>query len=89
MQNYPNPFNPSTIIKYNLPKESNVTIKVYNLLGEVTASLVNNEVKSMGNYEVNFNASNLSSGIYFYEISASAVDGSENFSSIKKMLLIK
>jgi hypothetical protein len=72
-----------------LPKESNVTIKVYNLLGEVTASLVNNEVKSMGNYEVNFNASNLSSGIYFYEISASAVDGSENFSSIKKMLLIK
>lgn len=89
MQNYPNPFNPSTIIKYSLPKESNVSIKIYNILGEVTARLVNNEVKSMGNYEVNFNAKNLSSGIYFYEINASAVDGSENFNSIKKMLLIK
>ncbi len=89
LQNYPNPFNPSTVIKYSLAKPSSVSIKIYNILGENVASLVNSEVKDAGSYNVNFNASHISSGIYFYEINANALDGSENFNSIKKMILLK
>ena len=89
LQNYPNPFNPATVIKFGLAKESSVTVRIFNLLGENIATLVNNEVKSAGSYNLNFNAQNLASGIYFYEISANAIDGSENFNSIKKMLLLK
>lgn len=81
-QNYPNPFNPSTIIRFSVPQQGLVNIKVYNLLGEVVATLVNGEF-STGSYEVNFDASNLSSGIYFYSITAN------NFVSTKKMMLIK
>ena len=81
-QNYPNPFNPSTMINYTIPKVSNVTLSVYNTLGQKVAELVNEE-QSAGNYIVNFNASNLSSGIYFYTVKA------DNFVSTKKMILIK
>ena len=81
-QNYPNPFNPSTKIRYGLPKESNVVLTVYNILGEEVAKLVN-DVQSAGYYEASFAATNLSSGIYVYRISAG------NFSQIRKMLLIK
>ena len=81
-QNYPNPFNPSTKIRYGLPKESNVVLTVYNILGEEVAKLVN-DVQSAGYYEANFAATNLSSGIYVYRIFAG------NFSQIRKMLLIK
>ena len=81
-QNYPNPFNPTTKIKYQVPTAGLVSLRVYNLLGEVVASLVNEE-KPAGNYEVNFNAANLSSGVYFYRISAG------NFVETKKMILLR
>jgi hypothetical protein len=81
-QNYPNPFNPSTTIDYSIPKESFVTIKVYDLLGRELTTLVNEE-KSAGNYNVSFNAGNLSSGIYFYRMHA------DNFIQTKKLVLIR
>ena len=82
-QNFPNPFNPSTIIKYQLPQNSFVSLKVYNSLGQETATLVNGMVNA-GTYEVQFNASNLSSGVYYYVINAG-----NNFVQTKKMILIK
>lgn len=66
-QNYPNPFNPTTQIKYSSPEESFVQLRVYDILGNVVASLVNERVKA-GEHEVSFNASKLSSGIYFYQL---------------------
>lgn len=81
-QNYPNPFNPSTKIKFSIPEAGIVTLKVFNLLGEEVATLLNAE-KTAGNYEATFDASNLSSGIYFYKLEA------QNFTSTKKMLLLK
>lgn len=81
-QNYPNPFNPTTTINYSVAKESSVSIKIYDLMGREVATLVN-EKKEPGTYEVNFNALNLSSGIYFYRMSAG------EFTSIKKMTVLK
>jgi hypothetical protein len=81
-QNYPNPFNPSTVINYEIPKVSRVTISVYNVLGQEITKLVNRE-QAAGKYSVDFNAEKLSSGIYFYKIQAG------NFSSFKKMILMK
>jgi len=81
-QNYPNPFNPSTLIKYDVPEKSFVSIRIYDLLGEELASLVN-EYKPAGSYEVQFNASNFGSGIYFYKIQ------SDNFIETRKMVLMK
>ncbi len=81
-QNYPNPFNPTTKINFALPKSGLVTMKVYDILGKEVATLVN-EVKNAGSYSVDFNASNLTSGMYFYKVS---VNG---FSDVKKMLLLK
>ncbi|MFA7420911.1 MAG: T9SS type A sorting domain-containing protein [Melioribacteraceae bacterium] len=81
-QNYPNPFNPTTVLQYSLPKEGNVSLKVYNVIGQEVATLVNAHQK-IGNYKVNFNAEHLASGIYFYRIQAGS------FSEVKKMLLIK
>ena len=81
-QNYPNPFNPTTKVNYALPKNGFVTLKVYNILGVEVANLVN-ENKPAGNYSVDFNASDLSSGIYFYSIN---VNG---FTDTKRMMLIK
>jgi len=81
-QNYPNPFNPNTVIKYSIPESGFVTLKVFNILGQEVAKLVN-EVKSEGSYQVAFNASNLASGLYLYKIQ------SGNFSSVKKMLLLR
>ncbi len=81
-QNYPNPFNPTTLIKYSLSEKNQVTIKIYNVLGSEVAVLVN-EVKPAGSYEVNFNASGLSSGVYYYTISAG------KFNVTKKMILMK
>ncbi|MGA8265322.1 MAG: T9SS type A sorting domain-containing protein, partial [Ignavibacteriaceae bacterium] len=81
-QNYPNPFNPSTIIKYQIPNAGRVTIKIYDLLGREIKTLVD-EYQQSGAYETSFNASNLASGIYFYQIKAN------NFIATKKMLLIK
>ena len=81
-QNYPNPFNPSTTINFALPNNEFVTLKVYNILGSEVATLVNQELTA-GSYEFDFNASNLASGIYFYELKAG------NFNHIKKMNLLK
>ena len=81
-QNYPNPFNPVTKINFALPKQGFVTLKIYDVLGREIRSLVN-EVKSAGNYSVDFNASEYSSGVYFYRLE------SEGFSDIKRMVLIK
>ena len=81
-QNYPNPFNPTTMINYSVAKESNVTIKIYDVMGREVETLVN-ENKEPGNYEVNFNAQNLASGIYFYKMNAG------DFTSIKKLTLLK
>jgi len=81
-QNYPNPFNPSTIIKYSIPEGAFVTLKVYNMVGEEVATLVNAN-RSAGNYEARFNAVNLPSGTYLYKIQAGS------FSQIKKMILVK
>ncbi len=81
-QNYPNPFNPSTTINYQLPAASSVTLTVYDAIGKEVTTLVN-EVKEAGSYSVQFNASHLSNGIYFYMIKAG------NFTSTKKLALLK
>ncbi len=81
-QNFPNPFNPTTVIYYQLPSISHVTLKVYNVLGEEVATLVD-ETKGPGEYNIRFDASKLSSGVYFYQIVA------DNFVSTKKMVVIK
>jgi hypothetical protein len=82
MQNYPNPFNPSTTIKFALPKSEFVKIRVYDMLGKEVATLVNEQLQA-GYFEYTFNASNLSSGLYFYKIDAGY------YTDIKKMVLIK
>jgi len=81
-QNYPNPFNPVTVINYQLASESDVRLVVYDLLGREVASLVN-EKKAAGSYTVSFNATNISTGVYFYKLTAG------NFSEIKKMTILK
>jgi hypothetical protein len=88
-QNYPNPFNPSTVISYQLPVSSGVTLKVYDILGNEIATLVD-EYKPAGRYEVEFNTSshsgnvrNLTSGVYFYQIKAN------DYVQTRKMILIK
>lgn len=81
-QNYPNPFNPSTIIRYSIPENAHVTLKIYNLLGQEIAELVNAEQKA-ATYDVTFDASKLSTGIYFYTVKAG------KFTSTKKMALVK
>lgn len=87
-QNYPNPFNPSTVISYTLPSESMVLIKFFNSLGQIVRE-VDAGTKQAGNYKLNFNSSGLASGIYFYTIKAVSVDGKNNFSTVKKMILMK
>lgn len=81
-QNYPNPFNPSTTIKFAVPKSSLVNIKVYDLTGQEVSVLVN-EVKEAGTYEIKFDARSLASGIYLYRMTA------ENFSSVRKLNILK
>ncbi len=86
-QNYPNPFNPNTTIKYEIPGQAhndntNVTLKIYDILGREVATLVN-EQQTPGNYEVKFNAEKLNSGVYFYRLTAG------NFNSIRKMIILK
>jgi hypothetical protein len=91
-QNYPNPFNPTTTISYGIPVISNVVIKVFNSLGEEVKTLVNEE-KEAGTHIIEFNASDIPSGVYFYQILVSALqskDGkTQNFLETKKMILLK
>jgi hypothetical protein len=82
VQNYPNPFNPTTQINYAVPQSGYITLKVYNLLGQQVATLFEG-VRSVGNYQITFNASNLPSGVYFTRLQAGSV------SITKKMLLMK
>ena len=85
-QNYPNPFNPSTTIDFSLPESGNVTLTIYNITGQEVAKLVNG-VQNAGSHKVVWNASNLSSGIYFYRLN---FDGSnKKYSDIKSMVLLK
>jgi len=81
-QNYPNPFNPVTQIRFDIPKQSFVTLKVYDILGREVSNLVN-EMRSPGSYLVDFNATSLSSGVYFYRLQAGS------FESVKRMVLVK
>lgn len=82
MQNYPNPFNPGTVISYQLPVAGFVSLKIFDISGREVSSLVN-EVKEAGYYSVSFDAKNLSSGTYFYKLT------SDNFSAVKKMVVLK
>ena len=86
-QNYPNPFNPSTKIRFSLAADSKVTLTVFDVLGQEVANLIGGNLAA-GSHEIDFNASNINSGVYFYRIDATAVDGT-NFTSVKKMILTK
>ncbi|MFC2088910.1 T9SS type A sorting domain-containing protein [Calditrichota bacterium] len=81
-QNYPNPFNPSTKIKYDLPKSSKVKIEVFNLIGQKIKTLLNKHTPA-GSHEVEFNGTDISSGVYFYKIET------EKFIDTKKMVLLR
>jgi hypothetical protein len=83
-QNYPNPFNPVTKIRFDVANTSNITMKVFNIVGQEVAVLINNESVTAGTKEVTFNGSILPSGIYFYTLS-----NTEGFKETKKMMLIK
>ena len=87
-QNYPNPFNPSTKIDYQVPVDAKVIMDVYNIAGQKVVELVNQE-QSAGYYTVDFGATKLSSGVYIYRLAASDKATGNNFSSIKKMILLK
>jgi hypothetical protein len=80
-QNFPNPFNPSTTVRYVLPVRSHVTLSVFNTLGQLVATLVN-ESREPGNHEVQFDANGFSSGVYFYRIQAG------DFVQTKRLLLL-
>ena len=81
-QNYPNPFNPSTSIKFSIPQSSNVTLKIFNTLGQELITLIDQNMES-GTHSINFDASKLNSGVYFYRLDAGS------FSEVKKMTLVK
>ncbi len=81
-QNFPNPFNPTTVISYSIPEDSHVSVKVFDVLGNIVATLVNQN-QTVNKYKVNFDAGNLTNGVYFYKIQAG------NYSAVKKMILLK
>jgi len=87
-QNFPNPFNPVTSIRYNVPVECSINIKVYNALGEIVHEY-NQGIKQSGFYELNFNSAGMASGVYFYLLQAVSTDGKKDFSAVKKMMLLK
>ena len=96
-QNYPNPFNPTTTIRFHLPNAAFVTLKIYNILGQEVATLLNREQLEDGMQEVQFHASSasggLASGVYFYRIVAEGFDddgiSTSSFTTVKKMILLK
>ena len=88
-QNYPNPFNPSTVIRYELPVESKITIRVYNLLGQIIATIADG-VEHAGYGSIEWNPSNITSGLYYYRFDAVGVnDPSNNFSQMRRMIFLK
>ncbi|MBI1805665.1 MAG: PKD domain-containing protein [Ignavibacteria bacterium] len=94
-QNYPNPFNPTTTIQFYLPERAFVTLKIYNVLGQEVARLLNHELVDDGTQEVLFDAGSLSSGVYFYHLTAESIGDDEEgtpgqrFMSVRKMLFMK
>ncbi|HLX12064.1 MAG TPA: T9SS type A sorting domain-containing protein, partial [Bacteroidota bacterium] len=82
-QNYPNPFNPSTIIRFDLPQNGAVTLKLYNVLGQEVATLINNKAYSAGSYSESFNFDRFSSGVYVYRISVG------NYSAVRKLMFVR
>ncbi len=86
-QNYPNPFNPATTIRFTLPMNAKVSLKVYNMLGQQVADLLENQLMP-GTHAVTFNANALASGVYFYRIEATGADGTR-FINVKKLMLLK
>jgi hypothetical protein len=87
-QNFPNPFNPSTLISYQLKAISDVTLKVYDMLGREVVTLVNG-TKEAGSYTATFHGDKLSSGVYFVRFIAQPADGSTSFTKTMKILLTK
>jgi len=87
-QNYPNPFNPSTTIRYSIPNESEVSISVYNVLGAKVDELYSG-TQTAGNFEVSWNASDFTSGVYFLRMNAVSLQNSKNFTDVKKLILLK
>ena len=87
-QNYPNPFNPNTKIRYYIPEEGNVTITIYNVLGQKVTEVINKTLKA-GKYETEFNGSNFASGVYIYRIEVDSPTKANIYSKTKKMLLLK
>jgi hypothetical protein len=89
-QNYPNPFNPTTVISYQLPVTSNISLKVYDLLGQEVATLFEG-IRQPGKYEATFDGNGLASGVYFYRIHVSQIDGGQasNFAETKKLMILK
>ena len=94
-QNYPNPFNPTTTIQFELANQSLVTLKIYNTLGQEVAELIHSELMDEGMQEAEFDATHLSSGVYFYRLTVEPVTDDEgflvghSFVSVKKMLFVK
>ncbi len=94
-QNFPNPFNPTTTIRFDLPEQAKVTLKIYNMLGQEVATVLDNEEFGAEEVEFEFDASSLSSGVYLYRLVADAVNddgvvtGSQTFTQVKKMVLVK
>jgi chitinase len=87
-QNYPNPFNPTTTINYSLPSDANVTLDVYNMLGQKVVTLFSG-IQTTGEHQANFNGANLASGVYIYRMEAHPVSGGAAFTQVKKMVLTK
>jgi len=92
-QNYPNPFNPTTTIEFALPADAVVTLKIYNILGQEMTTLFDHEALDAGTQSVEYDAGNLPSGVYFYRVVAQSVNdegqGSQFYTSVKKMMLLK
>ncbi|MBZ0203750.1 MAG: T9SS type A sorting domain-containing protein [Ignavibacteria bacterium] len=87
-QNYPNPFNPVTYINFDIPKNSNVSVRIYDITGKTVQEIFNG-VCAPGKYKADVDGTNLASGIYYYEINANAIEGSASFKDVKKMVLVK
>lgn len=87
-QNYPNPFNPSTTISYRIPEQSKVRLSIFNTLGQLISEIVN-ETKDAGSYLQSFDASQLSSGVYYYRIESLSANNTKTFVETKKMILMQ
>jgi hypothetical protein len=89
-QNYPNPFNPITTIEFSLPEQAHVSLRVFNILGQEVATLIDNTILDDGRQIIDFDATRLSSGVYFYQLSAEPTARlGKTITQVKKMMLVK